>query len=243
MTEKRNSSAYSLISAYNKIEQSYNRLKKKPWKDFIFYLNQIESKINIAEQAVVIDVGGANGRNLMEFSKYSWTFIIVDLNFNLLLNHVDIENRAISCVNNNMTELGLKNKCADILLYIATIHHLSSVLEVKKAFSEIKRIMKNDGFAIVSVWRRWKKDTILKMLGDLLIWPLKKIQHPSWRLGDIYIEWKNTNKEVIARRYYHLFTRFEIKRIVKKTGLKIKDIRILGGKKGKDNIFLLLSKQ
>ena len=50
----------------------------------------------------------------------------------------------------------------------------------------------------------------------------------------------NEKKELIAERYYHLFSKRELLKIIKSTNYSIIDFVELGGKGGDDNFFLLL---
>lgn len=65
----------------------------------------------------------------------------------------------------------------------------------------------------------------------------------NWRHGDLYLPWYDENRNIIARRYYHLFTKRELIVAIKKANFRIIDIEICGGKSGKDNFFVLLKKK
>jgi hypothetical protein len=77
-------------------------------------------------------------------------------------------------------------------------------------------------------------------MGDLLAYPLRKIRDRTWRHGDIYLSWFGDNREVVAKRYYHLFTRRELTKLVRKSGFEIVNLVRLGGVEGTDNYFMLL---
>ena len=81
------------------------------------------------------------------------------------------------------------------------------------------------------------------MLIDLLLFPFKKILNFKWQHGDILLPWYDEKKKVIAKRYYHLFTKREIMKILKKSDLSICDFSCRGGQSKSDNFFVLLRRK
>ena len=55
--------------------------------------------------------------------------------------------------------------------------------------------------------------------------------------GDILFDWKNSQGEKTSKRYYHAFKKGELKRVIKKAGLKIEKIY-----KDKYNYYALLTR-
>jgi len=53
--------------------------------------------------------------------------------------------------------------------------------------------------------------------------------------GDVLFDWKNSRGEALSQRYYHAFTKPELRRIAKKAGLKIGDMY-----KDEKNYYLVL---
>ncbi|MFW9851534.1 MAG: class I SAM-dependent methyltransferase [Candidatus Thorarchaeota archaeon] len=232
----------NLIEAYQIIAKRYSQLKKKPWKDFLSYYTYLNENFNLPESGILVDLGSGNGRNLLVFTEQSWHFIASDFSFELLKVLVPIEKERISLINNDMRKIPLRENSVNFVLCIASIHHLYKEEDVVKTLNNIADITKKDGFVIISCWRRWKKGSKNRMVIDLLLYPIKKIINKNWRYGDIFLPWINDQRQVIAKRYYHLFTRKELVRVVEKSKLKICNITRLGGKGEKDNYFLLLKK-
>ena len=104
------------------------------------------------------------------------------------------------------TEIPFPDKSFDYVLSISMLHHLNSKDRIK-AVQEIKRILKLNGKAIITVWNKLQKRFILK----------KK---------DIFIPWHKREKSY--QRYYHLFTGWELSRLLKKAGFKILQKNIFG---------------
>ncbi|TFG09521.1 class I SAM-dependent methyltransferase [Candidatus Heimdallarchaeota archaeon] len=233
---------FELIEAYSKIAPKYTRLKRKPWKDFQQYITLIRQFYQLPHSGIMLDVGTGNCRNLLLFENQGWEYIATDISFELLSDSVSLLNNKISHINSDMRWLPLRDRCIDFALCIASLHHLRENKDVVRVLKNIKQVLKNNNYVIISCWRRWKKGTRKKMIRDLLVYPFKKILYRKWRHGDIYLSWLGDNGKIIAKRYYHLFTKREITKVVVKSGFKIVNFAKLGGVEGDDNFFLLLEK-
>ena len=56
--------------------------------------------------------------------------------------------------------------------------------------------------------------------------------------GDILFDWKNSQGKPISQRYYHAFTKRQLKKIIKIAGLEIEKIY-----KDKYNYYVILKKK
>jgi hypothetical protein len=57
---------------------------------------------------------------------------------------------------------------------------------------------------------------------------------------DIFYPWKNPKGEIVIQRYLHCFTKRELKGLIKKSGLTLKEIGFL--EREKKNIYLVAEK-
>lgn len=231
-----------LIEAYKKISPKYAKVKRKPWKDFQMYINKISKLYFLPSSGILVDIGAGNSRNLLHFDSSSMQFIATDISFELLQASVDIKVGNHFKINNDMKSLSLRSNFANLVLSIATLHHLRKKEETVSCLQLLSTLLKEDGYLILSCWRRWKPGTRKKLISDFLTYPIKKLKNKYWRHGDIYLPWYDENRNIVARRYYHLFTRRELVSVIRKTSLNIIDFSICGGKGGKDNFFVLLKK-
>lgn len=237
------SEEYELMKAYSEISSRYSKLKTKPWKDFQAYLSSLEEKIVLPKSGILLDVGSGNGRNLILFQKEDYNLIASDLSFSLLSSLVPLPAQKTQIVNNDMRLQPFKKNSTDFVLLIASIHHLRKKKDMIKALDEIGLILKNEGYLIMSCWRRWKRSTRTKMIMDLLLFPFKKIANYRWQHGDILLPWYDEKKKVVARRYYHLFTKRELMKLLNKTNFVISDFSCMGGQSRRDNFFVLLRRK
>ena len=230
------------MEEYRKITPKYIEVKGKPWRDFQQYLINVGKHYSLLRDGVLVDIGTGNGRNLELFKNQEWHLFASDLSLDLLKNLVDLPIQKLHILNNDMRRIPIRKNAADLILCIATAHHLENKEETIEAVRDISTILKPKGYIILSFWRRWKPDTLKKMVVDMITFPIKKILNNKWRHGDIFLPWYNEEKQVVAKRYYHLFTKRELLRILEACNLKVCDFTQAGGKSGKDNFFVLLKK-
>ena len=198
-------------NVWNSVADSWSNYRQKPIKETEELKKYITNrKINI------LDIGCGNCRNLIPFQNNN--LFGVDFSVEML------KKAEIFCRRNNMkvnlvladaSALPFKSNSFDIVLYLATLHNLNEK-QREQSLKQIKKIL--NGFMLISVWNRWQPRFLKCNLLN------KK---------DIYVSWHKKNK--IYLRYYHLFSKTELERFVKKSGLKI--IKIFGDKRRQFKLF------
>jgi ubiquinone/menaquinone biosynthesis C-methylase UbiE len=88
----------------------------------------------------------------------------------------------------------------DWAISVATYHHIRGREEREKAFVELKRVLKPQGEAFLTVWNHRQPG----------FWFKSKERHVPWRL-----------KGKTVYRYYHLFSYGELRKLLIKTGWEI----------------------
>jgi ubiquinone/menaquinone biosynthesis C-methylase UbiE len=206
-----------VMEVYEGIAESWDRLRKKPYDEFYDFLNEVTQE---RKSGFVIDIGCGNGKNGIEFAKRNFDVICVDLSKKM----VEIARRnaerngvKIKFVVADACALPFKDNSFDISLSIATIHHIPKDERII-ALNEMKRVMKNNGIGFISVWNRNQ----LKFFKKCFLEFLKGRDY-----GDVYIPWKTEGKTFY--RFYHLFSKGELKKEILKSGLRI--LRIYPDKK------------
>jgi tRNA (uracil-5-)-methyltransferase TRM9 len=96
--------------------------------------------------------------------------------------------------------LPYKNDSFDHAIAVAVYHHLRGKLEQETALKELYRILKPGSEAFITVWNKWQPG----------FW---------FRSKDTYVPWRT--KGETYDRYYHLFSYYEFKRLIKKAGFRI----------------------
>jgi SAM-dependent methyltransferase len=144
---------------------------------------------------------------------------------------------------------------------LAVLHHIPSRADRIRALELAKTKLAPQGKIIISVWNLWARPKFLKLI--IKFWWSRLLGKNDLELGDILFPWggktrkkdravaeegagenvetdagQDSGKESTANlRYYHDFTFWELKKISRVAGLKIKRIY-----KDKFNYYLILEK-
>jgi tRNA (uracil-5-)-methyltransferase TRM9 len=96
--------------------------------------------------------------------------------------------------------LPFPNNNFDWAISVATYHHIKGREEREKAFIELKRVLKPQGEAFLTMWNH----------GQPRFWLKSKEQQVPWRL-----------KEETVYRYYYLFSYGELRKLLTKAGWEV----------------------
>jgi tRNA (uracil-5-)-methyltransferase TRM9 len=97
-------------------------------------------------------------------------------------------------------QLPFDNESFDYAIAVAAYHHIKGKGQQLAALRELKRVLKPNAEAFLTVWNRW--------------------QRRFFRKGkEVAVPWKAEGQ--IIHRYYYLFTYLEFESLVKKAGFKL----------------------
>lgn len=210
MREKKAKKILSKVkTTYNNIADEFSNTRYKPGKEFNLFTKYL------TESSVIIDLGCGNGRlvpYLQSISKkwgkkYDYTGI--DNNKTL----INISKQRYSdhkFIIGDQLKIPLGNDRADTILNIRAFHHIPSKKIRKHVMEEMNRVLKQNGFIIISVWNLWQKKYIKHLIFGLL---RCIITFGRYDYNDFFIPWGQSEK-----RYYHAFTKNELENLVKEAG-------------------------
>ena len=240
---------------YDLFAKDYHNKRRYHWKELEAFLEEINNKEN-RYNGYNLDLGCANGRNFNLFLNPNSRLVGIDNSIELLGfalerlkkqgNNSELNSKSINLILSDIRTLPLRDDAIANIFSIATIHHIKENVHRKEVIEQLYRILKNGGFFLLTVWRRYQKKYryyfIKVKIRRLLILKYKKSQEISGLIefGDTYVPWTLSNREFIYNRFYHFFSRREIKNLVK--NFKIKLITKRGGPNKKDNFFILAQK-
>jgi len=171
----------------------------------------------------ILDIGCGNGRNLAQFSARGFDCYGIDFSKNMITEaekgFAKSKLRAKFKVA-DARKLPYHNASFEHCLFIAILHHLKGEKDRMAALNEMKRVLRPGGTAIISVWNKYS-------FGH---------PHLTLRPKETYIAWNRKGKQ--RMRYYYLFNKWELKKLIERSGLRI----LRSGGLFDDNIVFLVGK-
>ena len=176
---------------YNKIGHHFDHTRGYSWS----WIEEFKNKY-CNPHSIVYDIGCGSGRNLIK----SPTWIGID-NSETFINIC--REKGFNTLQADMTNIPLPNDSADIIMSIASFHHLYTVERRLQSLNEMKRLIKPNGKILLSVWS--------------VVQPKKTRR--TFKHGDNIVTWDKHGE--IFERYYYIFKIDEIKELFHNVGLKI----------------------
>lgn len=189
---------------WDKIAEKWKQYRANPINEVKEFLKNKKGK--------VLDLGCGSGRNFIE--KKGLEFYGIDFSKNM----VKIARRKAykKVLKLNAWEIKFPDNFFDYALYISALHCIPLEENREKSLSELARVLKPKARAFISVWD--KEQPKFKNEGK-----------------EIYLKWKfpEKEKESYVERYYKLYTKEEIIKLLKKHFkiIKIYEKKIIKGDK------------
>ena len=197
---------------YNKLAEEFSHTRDYPWSEMASLVEYVRDGDRI------LDLGCGNGRFYPLIKNRQVEYIGLD-NCPELIKIARKKFAIPKFIIGDALNLPFSDKEFNIIFAIAFFHHIPTTKYRLQTLKEIKQVLKNDGLLILTVWNLWQPKLLIKYK----IWPMIfrwKNKMLDWR--DVFIPWKLSNKNII-HRYYHAFTKPELKKLIKQSGFKIID--------------------
>lgn len=191
---------------YAKIAEEFDQTRKTKWEEFDNFLKYIKDK------NTVTDIGCGNGRFYEFLKQHKKTkYIGIDNNKKLLEKAKKEKNAKF--IKGDLLKIPLKKESVNVVLEIASLHHIPSKELREKAVKEVNRVLKKNGIFIVSVWNlfqpKYKKYIRKAFLKSIL-------SLGKYDPRDTFIPWAKKTE-----RYYYAFKENELEKLLKKNGFEI----------------------
>jgi len=212
------------------MNSSYAKYLIEKTKD---YFNRNIESFSIEDKEKILDLGCGNGRLLELFE-----------NRNIKYTGVDFSEKMIKkakakygdyFVIADAFNLPFPDNSFNLILTIAFFHHIPSKHFRLKILKEIKRVLKKDGRIIMTCWNFYQ----LHYLRILLKFTFRKL------FGLSKLDFKDvllSPKKIRIQRYYHAFTKRELKKLFQKIEFKVEKLKYLKRNKKKTNILVVAKK-
>lgn len=212
------------MNEWDKIARDFDAKRRFPWKECIDFIENMEG--------TCLDLGCDGGRHLVEMEK-KCDAVGADISFSMLeIAKEKVKNAFLVCC--DARNLPFFDETFDSALFIATLHNIKGKEDREKALKELRRVLKKDGKAIISVWAKWQDRFIFHFI--------KKFFKGKGIDGDIFVPWKKDEEKI--ERFYHLYSMREFKKDLKESGFKIEKAWSVkkASKWFKDNHFAIVRK-
>ena len=216
---------------YDLVSGKFSQTRKHFWSELGFIKNYAKNEDNI------LDFGCGNGRLLEIFKDKNINYIGTDVSqklINLAKNQYNQENIEFIKINPNQSSLSFQDNFFNSIYSIATFHHFPDLNWRKEIVDELYRILKPNGYVIITVWNLWQKKYFKSILKN---WMNKIFRTSKLDWNDCYVDFKNNDGKVFSR-YHHAFTENDLRTLFVEAGFKIERCEIIE----KRNIVLIATK-
>ena len=182
---------------FDQIAESWYRVRHWP-----LLKEELEEVAARWQSGKLLNVGCAHGPDFLSFSQ-GFELCGVDSSPAMLkqaLKYSAKFNLYVNLIAADALFLPFPNNTFDWAISVATYHHIKGREERGKAFVELKRVLKPQGEAFLTVWN----------YGQPRFWLKSKEQQVPWRL-----------KEETVYRYYYFFSYGELRKLLTKAGWEI----------------------
>ena len=214
------------VEDYNSIADKYSRVREKDWKEMDFLFDKY-----LDPKDRVLDSGCGNGRFYDSFIEKEVEYFGVDPSLNL----IDIAKKNHPQGNFQVASgdsLPFSGNYFDKVFSIAVLHHIPSLDFRSQFLKEAKRVLKDDGYLILTVWNL--KEKVDKDFNLLSWFKRRKLDK-----GDVFLPWYGSNNT-----YFHCFNLEELVQLVKDSGFEVLDKgEILVGQRPYSNFYIVAKKQ
>ena len=218
---------------WERIAKSFDKTRRKPWSKCIEFIDSMEKK------GLFLDIGCGNGRHLIPAARKNELVIGIDFSMNMLrvcrnnLENSEIRNYAL--LQADARYLPFKDDCFDYVIFIASLHNIRGRDNRIMALREMRRVLKEDGKGLISVWSRWQDRFFFHFLKEFFLRNYEEF-------GDIEIMWKRD--DINLPRFYHLYSRREFMEDIKRASFVIERVESvkISSRVLKDNFFAVVSK-
>lgn len=204
-------------NSYDSIAPHFNLTRKKLLQpelfDFRKYLQDGQS---------ILDIGCGSGRMLRILKDFEIFYCGIDISSNQI-NYAKKEDtgkiKKTEFIAKDILDANFDENSFDIILCIATFHHIKTKREKIALLKNIYKWLKPGGYLLMTNWNLFQNSYIKYIIN---------FQKHSW--NDFLVPYRDGNGKLLTNRFYHSFTISELKSLVSKTGFSLEKIEFSNNK-------------
>ncbi len=196
-----------VANEWDVIAESFDETRQHPWQECVDFTAR--------QRGTGVAIGCGNGRHLVLLARHCSRAIGLDgapamaAVARRKMQEQELDNVAVLVA--DAASLPLAGDVADCGLFIAALHNINGHGRRIASLRELRRVLKPNGAALISVWSKWQDRFRWRSLRQLLT---------PWRTaGDVMVPWKKDGMHV--QRFYHLYGCRELQRDITRAGLHI----------------------
>lgn len=112
-----------------------------------------------------------------------------------------------------------------VVISLAAWHHLPDFKSRLESLKKMAQATLPGGLVIISVWNFWGRAERRQQLWHHF-WHRPRLAGQRLGFRDLLFPWKNQQGEILAQRYYHAFSRSEIRGLLKHLGVSREDYEL-----------------
>jgi len=218
---------------YNLLAEDYTRTRAfipediKEMADFVFSGDK------------VLDSGCASGRLFWVLKAKNVEYSGIDISEEL----IGIAKRCYPGANFQVANVGnlpFPDNYFDKVLSVSVLHHIPSKQLRLQYLKESYRVLRPHGLLVLRVWDFWRRKKAVELIAKFTF--LKLTGKSKLDFNDVFLPWKDSEGSPVIQRYFHCFTKGELKKLATGSGFKVKKIW-RAGKDPRTNIYLIAEKQ
>jgi 2-polyprenyl-3-methyl-5-hydroxy-6-metoxy-1,4-benzoquinol methylase len=178
----------------------------------------------VKDNDYVLDAGCGNGRLLEAWPDKKINYLGFDNSFELIeLAQRNYPGREFMVTDILSLDPVAPGRKFDHIFCLAVLPHIPSRELRLETLEQLAQRLKPSGRLIISTWNLWG----IKKYRGLIF---KSYWHKIWRkrkldFNDLIFPWKNVQGQEVSQRYYHVFTKRELRKLVLSTSLRILELK------------------
>jgi ubiquinone/menaquinone biosynthesis C-methylase UbiE len=196
------SGSRELGELYDRIADEFARVRRRAWPSIL------ELK---GGSGMALDLGCGTGRNAAALASFGYCVVAADLSIGMLNTfRKRFSQRGMAAIRCDALHLPFREGSFDAVALVAVIHHIRGRENRLRGMAEVWRVTKSGGRVLVTAWSILQARFLRRGI-RIVSSPLR-----GQELGDLIVPWGKK-----GGRFYHLFTKLELERMVRRSGFRI----------------------